>query len=81
LLFIVKKEGKKIKHKKIKNKGISFKKEIKRFEKDLGKEIKDVEKWMHERKKFFIKLAWVVGFIIALLIFSHFYLRVYGVGI
>ena len=58
-----------------------LKKELKQFEKELGKELKDVEKWVKERKKFFIKLIWVVGFIAVLLIISHLYLRVQGVGV
>jgi len=40
-------------------------------------EIEEVEKWVIERRKFFIKLAWVVGLIVLLLIFSQIYLRVH----
>ena len=58
---------------------MSFKKEIrkldrefKQFEKGLAKEIIYVEKWMIARKKFFVKLIWVVGLIVALLILLNF---------
>jgi len=59
----------------------TLKQSIKKFEKELGNEIDDAEKWMKARKNFFIKLAWVAGLIIALLIFSHYYLRTGGVGV
>ena len=39
--------------------------------KQIKKEVKQAEKWMVERKKFFIKLIIVVGMILALLIFSN----------
>ncbi|MBT4135469.1 hypothetical protein HOD75_03715 [archaeon] len=55
------------------------KKVEKGFKGNLKKEILEAEKWMHERKRFLIKLAWVVGFITILLIFSNFYLNVKGV--
>ena len=51
------------------------------FEKELKKEIQEVEKWILERRKFLIKLAWVVGFVSVLLIVSKFYLRVSGVEV
>lgn len=57
-----------------------FEKEIKKFEKQVNKEIKEVEGWIIERRKFFIKLAWVVGIIAVLLIISHYYLRTPGFG-
>ncbi len=66
---------------------MSFKKEMKDIEKDMKKieenikrDINYAEKWMHERKKFLVKLAWVLGFITILLITSHYYLRVRGFG-
>jgi hypothetical protein len=42
--------------------------------KDVKKQIKGAESWMIERRKFIIKLLWVTGLILILLIFSHFYL-------
>lgn len=51
------------------------------FEKQLEKEFKDVEKWVLERKKFFKKVGWVVGLVMLLLVISHLYLRVRGVGV
>ena len=56
---------------------MSIKKEIKSIE----KEVKQIETWMYERRKFFIKLGFVVIVVGVLLIFSHFYLRAIGVGI
>jgi len=60
---------------------MSFKKELKGVEKDLQKEVKQIETWMYERRKFFIKLGFVVVVVGTLLIFSHLYLRSVGVGI
>ena len=67
---------------------MSIKKEIKdieraidKAEKNIKKEINYAEKWMYERKKFFIKLGFVIGFIALLLIISHIYLRTAGVGV
>ena len=51
------------------------------FEKGLEKEIHEVEAWVKQRKKFFIKLAWIFGFIFVLLIVSNLYLKQLGVGI
>ena len=42
--------------------------------KNLEKEGKEVEAWVKARRKFLIKLGWVVGLITILLLFSHFYL-------
>ena len=39
-------------------------KSMENIEKEIKREIKYAEKWMHERRKFLIKLAWVIGFII-----------------
>jgi len=60
---------------------MSIKKEIKCIEKNIEKDIKDTEKWVYERRKFFIKLGFVVGLIAVLLIISSLYLRIRGVGI
>lgn len=51
-----------------------------RVDKQIDKEFKEVEAWMIQRKKFLIKLAWVLGFITILLIVSHVYLRTKGMG-
>jgi len=58
----------------------SIEKELGSIEKRIDREFKEVETWMIERKKFLIKLGWVVGLIIVLLIFSHFYFRTKGFG-
>lgn len=46
----------------------------------LEEEIEDIEQWMIERKNFLIKLGWVAGIIIVLLIFSQVYMKVKGFG-
>ena len=51
-----------------------------RVDKQINKEFKEVEAWMVQRKKFLIKLAWVLGFITVLLVVSHIYLRTRGIG-
>ncbi len=53
----------------------------KSFKKELNKELRDVERWVHERRKFFKKLGWVVILIVLLIIISNLYLKVRGVGI
>lgn len=42
------------------------------FEKGLENEIHEVEAWVKHRRKFFIKLAWVVGSIVVLLVVLNF---------
>ncbi len=51
------------------------------FEKELEEEVEEVESWVKERRKFFIKLAWVLGLLIVLLLASHYYLRMRGLGL
>ena len=50
----------------------------KKKENIIEKEVEEIEQWMIERKKFLIKLAWVAGGIIVLLILSRLYLRTGG---
>lgn len=71
------KKRKRIKVRKSPKKDSSFEK----FEEELKEEIEEAEEWMKERKKFLIKLAWVIGFITILLVVSHIYLRTKGLGI
>ena len=66
---------------------MTLKKEIKKLNKQIDEvrdniqdDIEDVQDWMIARRKFLIKLTWVVGFIAALLIISHIYLRI-SVGV
>ncbi len=54
--------------------------DIKKIEKGIKGEIKYTEKWMHERRKFLIKLAWVLGFITVLLVVSNVYMKIRGFG-
>jgi hypothetical protein len=58
----------------------TIEKDIKKVEKAVETDIKYAEKWMHERKKFLVKLAWVLGLIIFLLIISNVYMKVKGFG-
>jgi hypothetical protein len=59
------------------------KKKVKKnnFEKQFQDEVHEVEKWVYERRKFLIKLSWVVGIVVVLLIISNLYLKQIGVGI
>jgi len=59
----------------------NIEKSVNKSEKDFEKDIKQTEKWIYERRKFLIKLIFVMGFVAFLLIISHFFLRVKGVGI
>jgi len=61
--------------------GKNIKKGINETEKGIERDIDNAEKWMHERRKFFIKLGFVIGLVAVLLIISHFFLRTGGVGI
>ena len=56
-------------------------KDINKVEKNIQKDILNVEKWVIARRKFLIKLTWVVGLVAVLLIFSHVYLRTFGYGV
>lgn len=51
------------------------------FKKELNNELRDVESWVHERRKFFKKLGWIVVLIVLLIIISNLYLKVRGVGV
>ena len=51
------------------------------FKKEFTKELKDIEKWTHERKRFFKKLGWVIVLITLLIILSNLFLKVTGIGI
>ena len=51
---------------------MSIQKDIKKIEKEIVQEIKGAERWMIQRKKFIIKLIWVLGFIVALLILLNY---------
>ena len=60
---------------------MSLKKDIERVEKQIKKDIDNVEDWVIARRKFLIKFGIVVGVIALLLILSRFYLRTFGVGV
>jgi len=51
---------------------MSIKRDFKRIEKEIIQEIHGAERWMIQRKKFLIKLIWVLGFIVGLLILLNF---------
>ncbi len=46
-------------------------KELRRLEKELDEDLENVEKWILARRKFFIKLFWVVLIIVVILIASN----------
>ena len=48
--------------------------------KEVKREVKQAERWMIARRRFFIKLAIIVGMIAILLILSNFYLKSSGFG-
>ena len=51
---------------------MSIEKDIKKIEKEIVQEIKGAERWMIQRKKFLIKLFWILGFLAALLVLLNF---------
>ena len=63
-----------------KKKKFDLGKEISEDIEEVGREVKELEKWMIERRKFFIKLGIVAGLIAILLILSNLFLRVKGFG-
>jgi len=78
------------KHSKTTNKRIiqnDLNSELKRFDKDMleidreiSREVEEVEKWVIERKKFFIKLGIVILFVLALFIISELFLTTRATG-
>ena len=54
---------------------MSLKKELKKLERSVEKEVREIEDWMIERKNFFVKLGWVAGILIVLIIVGHLFLR------
>ena len=56
-------------------------KSIKRIKKDFKKDINYAERWVYERRRFFIKLGIVAGVVALFLIISNIYLRIQGVGV
>jgi hypothetical protein len=57
-----------------------FDKNINKLDKELDKEVQQVERWVIERRKFFIKLGWVILLILVLFIISELYLTVKVAG-
>jgi len=60
--------------------GRKLEKRLKEDLKEISFEVKEVERWVIERRKFLIKLGIVGGSIGILLILSNLYLRVAGFG-
>lgn len=54
--------------------------EFDRFEKSLDKEVNKTERWVIERRRFFIKLGITVLLVLILFLISHLFLRVPGTG-
>lgn len=48
------------------------KKNLNSFEREIDLEIRDAERWVYARRKFFIKLAWVVLLTLALYLLVRF---------
>jgi len=46
----------------------TVKRSRKKKENFIEEEVEEIEKWIIERKKFLIKLVWVAGFIVLLLV-------------
>lgn len=49
-----------------------FGKEVEDFDDEIDREVKEVEEWILQRRKFFIKLAIVVGAVIVLMLILKF---------
>jgi hypothetical protein len=56
------------------------KKDFRKFEEEIEEEFEEIEGWIKERRKFFIKLIITFGIIFVLWILSYVFLRVPGVG-
>jgi len=52
-------------------KKLTIRKDIKKIEKEIDKEVKEVEDWIYQRRKFFIKLGWVILLVLALFGISY----------
>ena len=64
---------------------MSVKRDLRKIEKEIERNFRkyggitdETEKWVIERKKFFIKLGFIAGGLILLLILSHLFLDVQG---
>jgi len=49
--------------------------EFQKIEKEIEDDVEEVEKWVIERRKFFIKLSIVIIFVILLILFSKYFLK------
>ena len=47
--------------------------EFQKIEREIEGEVKDVEKWVIERRKFFIKLGIIVIFLILIILYARFF--------
>ncbi len=50
---------------------------LRKIEKELDKELKEVEAWVHQRRKFFKKLFLLAGILLVILIISHIWVVYY----
>lgn len=57
-----------------------FNKDIDKIDKNINKEVQQVEKWVIERRKFFIKLGYVALLILVLFVISEIFLTVKVAG-
>lgn len=68
------------KNRKIRTIETPIEKQIEGFGEEVAEGVEEIEQWIIERRKFLIKLAWVVGLILVLLIVSSLFLNVKGFG-
>ncbi len=51
------------------------------FQRSTRKESQEVEGWVLQRRKFFVRLGWLVALVVVLWIISNIFMKVPGVGI
>lgn len=49
--------------------------EFQKFERELEEDISGVEKWVIERKRFFIRLGIFIVFLILIILYSRFFIK------
>ena len=86
LTMVKKLVRKKVEKRTIKRKSVDrplqdFNDEIKSIEREAIKDVQEVERWVIERRKFFIKLGITILIVLILLILSSIFMKTKGVGI
>lgn len=49
--------------------------EFQKIEGEIEEEVNEIEKWIIERRKFFIKFSFVIVFLVLLLIYARFFMK------